>query len=395
MLIYIIPLMVILYFILSFSPAEQAKGKVWLGIWVLSVAMICGLSDMLGGYDRYIYGQVFDYTADDRAIGVNLFTTTAFLYADKEFGYALYNYLVTYITSNRYIFILITTLVVFGMLYRHIIVYSRYPVMSFFILFCVFYFFTFTYFRQVMAVCVAWYAIPYAIQRRPIPFFAIIILAMTFHNSALLFSGIYFVANYRFTKKQIYYVILGALLLGLTPISSFLFNSIGGAVNEEKADLSASQVGGARIAYIVEAGFFLYIILKRYHRVGWDKKSLCMLNTALGFIFILCFFVRFPDGGRMSWYYLIGVASCLSEIMVKENKRSDIRLISIFIFIVLYLRILNLWGIQLRPYKSFLTNGVRPNDPIEEQYEYDHAYDKDKFYRPAWGGINKKNTINQ
>lgn len=387
MLIYIIPLMVILYFILSFSPAEQAKGKVWLGIWVLSVAMICGLSDMLGGYDRYIYGQVFDYTADDRAIGVNLFTTTAFLYADKEFGYALYNYLVTYITSNRYIFILITTLVVFGMLYRHIIVYSRYPVMSFFILFCVFYFFTFTYFRQVMAVCVAWYAIPYAIQRRPIPFFAIIILAMTFHNSALLFSGIYFVANYRFTKKQIYYVILGALLLGLTPISSFLFNSIGGAVNEEKADLSASQVGGARIAYIVEAGFFLYIILKRYHRVGWDKKSLCMLNTALGFIFILCFFVRFPDGGRMSWFFLIGIIYTIAEILGKEPKWGKQKLIVITVMVVLYLRVLMLWGMQLSPYKTFLTNGVRQGDDIEERYEYDDYYKNDKFYRPVFGGL--------
>ena len=342
---------------------------------------------MLGGYDRYIYGEVFDATADDRAQGINIFLTSAFNYAEKEKGYAFYNYFLTYITSNRYVFILLTTLLMYAALYRHILRYSKYPIIAFFIWFCIYYFFTFTYFRQIMALCVAWFAIPYAIQRRPIPFFAIIILAMTFHNSALLFSGIYFVANYRFTKKQIYYVILGALLLGLTPISSFLFNSIGGAVNEEKADLSASQVGGARIAYIVEAGFFLYIILKRYHRVGWDKKSLCMLNTALGFIFILCFFVRFPDGGRMSWFFLIGIIYTIAEILGKEPKWGKQKLIVITVMVVLYLRVLMLWGMQLSPYKTFLTNGVRQGDDIEERYEYDDYYKNDKFYRPVFGGL--------
>ena len=58
----------------------------------------------------------------------------------------------------------------------------------------------------------------------------------------------------------------------------------------------------------------------------------------------------------------------------------------IIISLVLYLRIYISWqsGLFLYPYKSFLTDGHRYNDPIRERYEYDINYDKDKFYRPAF-----------
>lgn len=388
MFIYILELIAIFY-LAQKGPYTRKSTKVFLGILMLFAALVCGLGDMLGGYDRYIYGEIFDATADDRALGINIFLTSAFNYAENEKGYAFYNYFLTYITSNRYIFILLTTLLMYVAVYRHILRYSRYPIIAFFIWFCIYYFFTFTYFRQILAFCVAWFAIPYAIQRRPIPFFAIIALAATFHNSALLAGGIYFLSNYHFSKKQIITIMAWALILGLTPVSSFLFNTLGGAVNEEKTEISSSGTGSARIAYIIEAFFFLYIILKRYKRIGKDRLSLCMLNIALGFIFVLCFFVRFSDGGRMSWYYLIGVVCTIAEIIFKERKRSHIKTMTLAVMVVLYLRVLNGWGIQLSPYKTFLTNGVRSGDVIEEKYEYDYKYAKDKLYRPVFGGMRR------
>lgn len=387
MLIYIIELLIILSLVLFVSSSEYNKYKKLVVFWVFFIALVCGLGDMLGGYDRYIYGEIFDGTADDRARGINLLNTSAFIYADKEKGYALYNYLLTFVTSNRYIFVLITTLLMYVTLFRHITRYSKYPILAFFLLFCIYYFFTFTYFRQIMALCIAWFAIPYAVQRRPIPFFTIIILAATFHNSALLAGGIYFVARSHFTKSQIVIIIVFSLLLGLTPVSTYLFNTLGGVVNEEKTDLSVSAVGGARIAYILEAGFFLYIMLRNYDSIGRNRLSLCMFNIALAFIFVLCFFVRFLDGGRMSWFFLIGIIYTIAEILGKEPKWGKQKLIVITVMVVLYLRVLMLWGMQLSPYKTFLTNGVRQGDDIEERYEYDDYYKNDKFYRPVFGGL--------
>ena len=57
---------------------------------------------MLGGYDRYIYSELFDNIADitnghgiyDEALIFKLFP--------KELGYINLNILISYITSNRY-----------------------------------------------------------------------------------------------------------------------------------------------------------------------------------------------------------------------------------------------------------------------------------------------------
>lgn len=390
MLIYIIALAAILYLQLTIPPERQIGRVRVLGLWVLFVALVCGIGDMLGGYDRYIYGEIFDATADDRVNGIPIVASAVFEYADKEQGYALYNYLMTFVTSNRYIFILITTLLMYAAFYRHVLKYSKYPITAFFLLFCIYYFFTFTYFRQVMAVCVAWFAIPYAIQRRPIPFFAIMVLAMSFHNSALLFAGVYFVGQYRFSRRQIVIGIVLSLLIGLTPLSSALFSTIGETINEEKTELSVNGASNARFAYIVQAVFFLFFILRYYHRLGTTPMSRCMVNIALGFIFILCFFVRFQDGGRMSWYYLIGIFCTMAEIMGKQSNKVIWKHIMMLVVVVLYIRVLIGWGIQLRPYKTFLTDGVRNGDVIWENYEYDHKYDNHKLYRPIWGGLQRE-----
>ena len=118
MFIYLLELIAIFY-LAQKGPYTRKSTKVFLGILMLFAALVCGLGDMLGGYDRYIYGEIFDATADDRALGINIFLTSAFNYAENEKGYAFYNYFLTYITSNRYIFILLTTLLMYVAVYRH------------------------------------------------------------------------------------------------------------------------------------------------------------------------------------------------------------------------------------------------------------------------------------
>ena len=109
-----------------------------------------------------------------------------------------------------------------------------------------------------------------------------------------------------------------------------------------------------------------------------------MLNIALLFMFVLTFFVRFSDGGRMSWFFLIGVAATISQILEQGAKTTLLKPFVIFVVSALYFRILFAWGVLLTPYKTFLTDGVREKDFIWEQNEYDHNYEKDKFYRPVF-----------
>ena len=381
MFIYIIAYLIILVLALSQNKKEQSLGP--LIAWTILICLICGLRDMLGGYDSYIYAEVFDLTSDELDRNINYWKTSAIELNPTELGYGFYNVFLAYITANRYVFFFLTAIFVFYSLYHHVCRLSKYPYLSFFILFCIWYFFSFTYIRQVMAACIAWYAIPYAIQRKPIPFFLIVGLAATFHNSALLFLAVYFLAEKRFTKKQILQFSALSLLIGLTPIGHFLFGVLGGSINEAKAAGANAHDSSGRLDYVLEAAFFLTLIYYKYDDIPNNKKSTCMLNIAILFIFVLTFFVRFSDGGRMSWFFLIGIACTMSQISMKSKKNIDVKFVTIIVMTLLYFRIVFGWGVLLTPYKTFLTDGVRKGDFIWEDYEYDKYYEKDKFYRPV------------
>ena len=108
---------------------------------------------------------------------------------------------------------------------------------------------------------------------------------------------------------------------------------------------------------------------------------------ALIFCGILLLFVRSENGGRLSWYYMIGIISTITLI---GSYRYNIKTMGTFLILgislFLYLRIYTGWQAYnyLSPYKSFLTNGYRDNDDIRKIYEYNYNYDSDKFCRKAF-----------
>lgn len=173
-----------------------------------------------------------------------------------------------------------------------------------------------------------------------------------------------------------------AFLLGLTGGPTALFAAYG-EMNEERAGVVGNEVG-FRIAYMLEAVFFLYIIISKYKEIPEKPINIVMLNMALAFCAILLFFVRNENGGRLSWYYMIGIISTITYLCTqgKEVKRYSNLIMGICFF--LYFRIVSMWGVLLSPYKTFFSSGIRQGDFIEQKYEYDHTYDDDKLYRPIF-----------
>lgn len=384
MLLYVTCLIFILWSAILIHPRKQKYYKKLLVAEVALMGLICGLRDMLGGYDNYIYGEIFDVTVDDIELKIPMWKTCAFWIVNQEYAYSMLNWLLAHVTHNRYIFFFIVSVIIYTCFYLHIRNLCKFPLISFFVLICLFYFFSFTYLRQVLAVCTAWFAIPFAINRKPIPFFAIVALAFLFHNSAILFAACYFVINIKLTKNQIIYVFLISFILGLSPLGSFLMSTLGSEINSAKADLSVKYEGNARIEYFLEAVFFLYLIISQYDKLLRDKKNNAMLNIAIMFCTVLLFFIRFSDGGRMSWYFMIGVVSITSQVNAVIKKSNNARIVSYVVLSLLYLRVVFSWGTILSPYKTFLTNGVRENDDVYERYEYDTKYAEDKMYRDPW-----------
>jgi len=357
--------------------------------FMLALGIFVGLGDMLGGYDRYIYADLFDSMADVTHAGGNPWTSYSFSFYGNEFGYGTLCALISYITGNRYIFIFIVTMIIYVLLLRSLIQYVDNMPFAVVMFMGLWVFFTFTYLRQVIGCTVIWLSIKYIINRDWKRFLLVWFIGYSFHNSAIIFLPMYFIPMKKFSRQQVLIVMAAALAIGLTSIPQSLFATYGEIAAERAGHAEYEADFGFRWAYLFEAAFFLFVILWNYRNITNKAKDVIMLNTALVFCVILLVFIKSENGGRLGWFFMIGVLCTLSNICVKNKKILSQGVLMIIVSFGLFYRILSGWGIMLTPYKTFLTNDVRNNDVFWEVFEYDHNYDDNKFYRPIiWGTEN-------
>ncbi len=383
----------LLYFALFAVPAvayfasvgSRGRSTAFLGLFMLALALIVGCADMLGGYDRYIYGALFDDTAllIDRN-GMLAGGALINLYP-KELGYDMLNVVIGLVTMNRYVFIFIVTVIIYALVFASLRRYaSNYP-MALVMFMGLWFFFTFTYLRQVLAASIAWLAVDYAIRRRPVPFFTIVLLAFSFHNSAIVFAPFYFVPQRKMGSNTVILTMIVCGIIGIIGPTDALFSQFGSLSGSEQRVSQYSteaEGGGFRIDYLIEAVVFLSYILLRYDHIDDDDaEQVTLLNMALVFCAILLVFTKSLNGGRLSWFYMLGVICTLTRLATSERVLSSYSMSLMALMAALFIRIVISWAGLIYPYKSFFTDGYRPGDQTREVYEYDHRYEIDKFYK--------------
>ena len=376
---YYIILFVITTILAWFYSGNAKVSKPLFFSFCLSVGLFVGLADMLGGYDRYIYSEVFQDMHEYVTKGV-LFSEEFLYFFGKEPVYGLINDFIAFFTPNRYIFILVYTLFLYIVYAVNFYRYTKNPFFALLVFEGLMFFFTFTYLRQVLAAGVIWLSIPYVAQRNFKKYFLFVILATLIHNSAAYMILLYFIPRRKFEEKHIVLFMLALLIIGVSGITKFIFSISGDFVNNARiAGYADTAEMGFRIEYVIEATLFLSILLLNYRRIDEDALSLTLANVYLMFCGVLLFFCKSSDGGRIAWYCLIGIIVILERLCRPKFAVALKGFITVMCFVLFY-RILSAWGILLYPYKTFLTPGIRQGDFIEELYEYDHAYDYDKLY---------------
>ena len=376
LLIFSIP---VLFYYLRVKSQSQL---VFLACYLLFLALFVGMSDMFGGYDRYIYGEAFDSIADTTTEHGSYSANNVFDYFPSEPGYTLLNIFISFFTANRYIFILVITFLIYTLLFVSLKKYADNYAFAVILFMGLWFYFSFTYLRQVLGATIVWLSIDYIVQRRVWKFLLVVLIAMSVHKSAIIFFPVYFIPMRKFPPRMIIRLMLLVLLVGISPIPNALFSAYGDVSSVEmQKDYSAS--GGFRIAYALEAFFFIYFIINRYRYVKTDRQSIVMLNMALLFCATLLFFVRSENGGRLSWYYMIGLIVTISQLATTGVNKRQVSLFMIALCLFLNVRIYNSWQVflNLYPYKTFLTDGFRRGDYSYNNYEYDEGYTNDKLYR--------------
>ena len=261
-----ISIFIIAVFLYLVSNEKNEQSKLVLGIYFVGLALFVGCADMLGGYDRYIYGQVFDEMALVTQNEGNVLTTAGYRLFATEWGYLWFNQLMGYVTLNRYVFIFTVTVIIYTLLFISIKRYCRNYPFAVIVFLGLWFFFTFTYLRQVMAATIGWLAIKYVIDRKPIQFFLIVFIAFTFHNSAIVLAPFYFVPIKKFDKVLVVFILIGALAVGMGNILSGLVAESDAFVDAARVEQNVNNIeeGTFRVAYFVEACLFAGLLLWKY-----------------------------------------------------------------------------------------------------------------------------------
>ncbi|WP_279188605.1 EpsG family protein [Prevotella melaninogenica] len=382
---FLILIVAFVYYVLAHE-TNKSNSPLLLGVFFLYCALFIGLGDMIGGYDRYIYGEMFDSIADATDSGRD-YSRLLFLVNGREYGYFLWEILVSQLTANRYIFILFSSLLMYFLYYKAFRKYiSDYPLASIIFL-GLFFYFSITYMRQALAVGIAWQGIKYLYERKAIKFFLIVALAYSFHNSALVFAVAYFIPIKKYSKKTILYFLMLCLLVGMSSIPTILIASAGDTQGmAERTGKYQDDMSGFRIEYIIEAIFFIWFFFKNYAFFdNKHKKHLIFLNLSIIFCGILLVFIRFGQGGRFGWYFFFGLIYTLTTLASQSRLFTFNKPVVMLLSILLYVRITLSWAFNLTPYKTFLTPGVPSGDSwIHDMFEYDERYTNDKFVRPMF-----------
>ena len=381
LLIFLIP--VLAYF---FGDAVN-RNKAFLVCYMGALALFVGLADMFGGYDRYIYGEVFDSIADGVTNGMGYRYLPSLLFYEP--GYSALSYVIALVTENRYVYIFIVTMLIYYCMYKAFEKnMPNYPLAMILFLGMVFYF-TFTYLRQVLAFSVAWLGVTYLIENKRWKFFLIVLLVALLHKSGIVFAALYFLPLKKF-KPGLIIMLLGiCAVLGFSGVTGALYDAYAN-VSEAGSMNTYSTSSGVRGAYFLEVVFFVWVILSNYKKIEPTRRNLVFLNMAWCFCALLLLFIRSSDGGRVAWFFTLGIIYTVTLVCSTQRLHTRIKNafgpLMVAVMLALYVRVYFAWQNydNLYPYKTFLTNGYRVPDYSWERYEYDHGYDQDKFYRPAF-----------
>lgn len=379
-----LPYLIIFFLTLAldfFYSTKRPPFTVFL-IFCIGIGAFVGLGDMMGGDDRYIYCEIFDIQADLLQAGYPIFNPTFIKLTAPEYGYGLIYSTIAFFTRNRYIFILIYTLIMYILAAFAIYRATTRPFFGMIIFLAMMFCFSMTYLRQVMAVLIIWNAIVFVEKRNLLLYILCVLAASQVHTSAIYMIILYFIPIKKFNPVSIIIIMIILLGVGMTGITSFLASSYGNIMDQSEKSIGYAKNAsnaGFRIAYFFESLLFLILLLINYSNIPNTKKFLTYANTNLLFCGMLFLFIRSSDGGRIAWYSIIGVIAITSWLCSQKRNILIYGFITV-LSLLLYLRILIGWGTTVAPYKTFLTPGH-----MSEYYfvnaEYDYNYETDKFYR--------------
>lgn len=203
---------ILLYLIYAYG--KFSKKSVFISVSGFFLLFVSGFRSKWVGADTPAYDLLYRILKTE---------TIATISTHVEKGFLYFNKCLLFFSDNPQILIFVSSLIIIISILISLYKYSNYLALSVFLYAIDLYFFNLSLMRQSLALAILIWSIPFIQQRRWFWFTSLVLLASTFHHSALLFLIIYPLSTFPCTSK-----IVGIYLLGtLACIEAFpLFSKI-------------------------------------------------------------------------------------------------------------------------------------------------------------------------
>lgn len=366
-------LFAVLGMILADRIEDEKKKKFMIVILFAGLTIISGTRFELGGNDYYIYRRAFEAVPDlwhlselhSKIEGIKLVNLF-------EPGFLFFNSLVKTLGFNFYGFTLIESFIWYICMYKGLKRYvGDWTLVILVFMYKLFFYNTFISLRQALTIALFFVAMQYIQDKKPIQYYIICCIALTFHNGALLLFILYPLLQLRLDKKRLALVNVVCwtlFFLEKAGISIFilitkvfeLINSNSALIIKAKAWLSFEE--GLSIFHILEYMLLMFLVIMYYEElIQSDKNAEFILKIFLCLIPIFAIFSGNVVSTRFKDYFTITYGIILAYLCDIEKGRLKwmVRTGTVLICAYGYFRYLISFDQGgLLPYASYLGRGI-------------------------------------
>ena len=331
---------------LTRSPSIAVKRRwLYLLIATLPFFIMIGVRSFGIGADTGVYVDHFKHAVT--ASWENMYENT-----DTEYGYLVFVKLLTYVTDDPRVYQVVCAGIYFVGIYIFANQLEKSPFMFLFLFATMGIFtFMFTGTRQCIAMSICLMSFFFIRKRKMIFFILTVLLAFTFHKSAIFFLIAYFIYNRKINALNI--ILYGGFsvftVLYLENIQNFFNN-----VLDYDYGVESTGTGLIFFAFIFVLVFFGCVFLFSYKNINAHSQGMANLAIISVFFWFIRIFTRVAE--RPSYYFLFFACALVafSTDAIKDIKqRSLMKVVIISLCCALYIYRLSTGAQEYIPYTTY------------------------------------------
>ena len=336
-LLLALPIWVIVWnYIIKDKESNKKAARIYMVICSIALILVIGLrSRYTGSFDTNIYCGIFENAQSVSGIST---------YFDKmdildgfwlfsEAGFYGYVWLTAHILPNTQMFIFLTSAIVIVCVAIFIYKHSEDHCISWLAFICLGSMtFSMNAMRQSLAMAICLLAYDYAKRKKLIPFLLIVMIAVLFHKSAIIFLLVYPLSRFNLNfKTMTLFSVAMVVLIASSSRLSVLYDTIMG----EDYSLSESMEGGGLITVMIYlSAIIFYVVFSKQKNQKMGPLFISMIGGAI----YLCRYMSTQIYERMSFYFMFFLILLfpMSFKGIKQKERTFFTMMFVVFAMVLF-----------------------------------------------------------